>query len=186
MKINELTSNTVKKDDNNDIEFDGFSKKDKKVLPFKIDNFDVLLSGKDYNRILMVSVWHADKMIASLQLSKKELQIGIVYDILDASIRPSYQGKAIGLKLYKGLVNMGTTLGSFGSHSPGAKKLWARLGQNSDISLYGIEDKTKVYKVESTGDDLILNGNSIYNTDLDVLMTKRGGQTDLKLESIIK
>jgi hypothetical protein len=182
MRLNELTNNTISKNDLEDTDFDGLSKEGKQKLPIQIDNFDILFSNKGQT---FVSVWDGDKMIAQLQLNKLILKkLGItVYEILDATVRPSYQGKAIGLKLYHGLVNIGITLGSFGSHSEGAKKLWARLGKNSDVSIWGINN-TQVLKVESDGANLVVSNTKklVYDAMcLNLVMTKNGSLVDTTL-----
>jgi len=183
--ILEVSRNTIAQDPDTEEEFEGFTKTNLDKLPIKVLNYEVFISNR---QPIMISVWDNDKMIAQLtanQLSIKKLGIKVL-EILDVAVRPRYYGKAIAYNLYKSLVGMGINLASYGSHSPGAEKIWSRLGSDPNISIWGIKDQSTVLKISSKNGSLVdKQGQSVYDdSQLNLLMTKKGSDSDYKLESM--
>jgi len=188
MLISELFRNDISKTD--DITNPTAAAKPDVKLPFKVGDYDVYVSnefGGEYN----ISVWDKNAIVAYLDL---ELDSDGFYEILVAGAR--VQGKRIVETLYKQLIRHGITLVTGESHSLGARKVWFRLYDDPEISVWGMHKQThKVFPVtksdsgELTGVDRTIYTDTKYFDPFDfnvLVMTKKHGDVDNMFETASK
>jgi hypothetical protein len=209
MRINEITRNRVQKTGNHNEPDDEFSdytrtydynrgihiQKKKpadqllpgKKLPIVIDNYGVYY--KKYSRNLIVTVFDQNTKIAYLELKPSRFLFGLnFYHVETARVRNEYQGRGIGEALYTGLITLcDVNLYSAGSHSPGARKMWMRLSENSKISTWAIDYHHCVHKTISNNrkQELYLDKNKpAYGKVQALALTKKNSIVDKRFQQI--
>jgi GNAT superfamily N-acetyltransferase len=189
MLISEIqTNNMIKQDSEN---WENHNGRPKKVLPIKIDNFDVRYSNLEY--IPSISVWDGRNKIAYLEIVPVAISDLKLYKVKSSKVRPLYQGRGIGEALYRGLVLFCDVSLAGIDHSQGARKLWARLSQDPKISTWAVDDDADhSYRVIANPPvtELVLaaNGKRIYGNSeyTAVIVTKKNSSNDKKLIQMSK
>jgi len=152
--------------------------------PFTLGEYEVLYKKPRTGKI-EVSVWDGDVGVATMTLDPFLYKFQPMYRVSWISVDEDYAGQNIGYQLYKGLVSiMGVNLIQTESQSPGARKIWARLSQDTKIRAWGFDtDADLVFKVKpnKSGNELqsCRRGIKIYNDDYSgIAMVKRNSKID--------
>lgn len=188
--INEIERNYIRK---NDVDSPSSKSNYPKILPMTVNGYQVRYN-KSYDEI-EIGLWDGSRGVARMTMQPAMYNGIKAYSIGLIGLNPEYQGQRIGYELYKGLVTlMGVNLLSVGSHSPGARKLWARLSKDPAISAYGIDvGKTLVFKVKPNkkGNELTstAKGIKVYSDLEDVpvglILVKKGSKDDQNLHRML-
>ena len=189
MYMNEIFCNPLRKTSH---KFKRIRSQFTKSLPFKLEGFD-LLYLKYANGETIITAWDGDSIVLELSLEPSVCFKIRTYSIEQANVHTSYQGKNLGLSLYKALIaNLDFTLLSNDSHSPGARKLWVRLWQDTNINVYGFDlQSNRVFSVEPDGSASELATTSkdieLYNhPSTGLIATRKNGQDDETLKVLLK
>ena len=186
MFMNEISRNPIRKTSHN---FNRERSQFTKTLPFKLEGFD-LLYLKYANGETIITAWDKDLIVLELSLEPIVCFKIRAYSVEYANVHIDYQGKGLGLALYKALLNnLDFTLVSIDSHSVGARKLWVKLNQDQNINVYGFDLQTKmVFQVESNGSnsELIAKtfGISLYDSLNTGLMAMRTNNQDNEIMKV--
>jgi len=184
MKITELERNDIKT--NQAWMAGSVPKRDPE--PWKIQGLDVYFSPGKY--VTKISLFNKSKLVGSFTITKQRDDVHFWpvpgWDVMNAMIHKSQQGKGLALDVYTYLVTkLGWALYSTGSHSPGAEKLWARLSKTPGISVYVLDqNKVEIPKITPTG--IMLPDKDIYALpSMSVVAVATNGTHDNKLKSLI-
>ena len=162
------------------------------TLPFKLDNFD-LLYRKYAHGITIISAWDDNYKVMEISIEPTVCFKIRAYSIEQALVSVKYQGKGLGLLLYKALISkLDFTLLSNDSHSPGARKLWVKLNQDNAINVYGFDlQSNRVFSVEPNGSmselEAMPKDIKLYdNLSSGLIATRKNGQDDETLRVLLK
>ena len=108
-----------------------------------------------------------------------------VHTVDQAQVKSTYQGKGIGLELYRNLIIKENWVLAGYDHSPGARKLWVRLSMDPEVVMYVYDDKfewesASGWKIPIVkGNELALPKKAIYNDpDLFLIAVHKDGPAD--------
>lgn len=164
-----------------------------KILPMTVHGYEIRY--KNTGGQIELSVWDGKIGAANLSITPSMFHGMKVYSVDYVGLNPKYQGQQLGYELYKGLVVlMGINLTSIGSHSVGARKLWLRLSQDPKISAYGFNLYTKeIFNVQPNKGETELKSTkrgiklySDYESEMGLVLTRRGSKDDKKLDKMLK
>lgn len=187
MRVNEISRNSLRKTSHN---FNSIRSQFTKALPFKIEGFD-LLYRKYASGETIITAWDGDSIVLELSIEPVVCFKIRTYSVEYANVHPDYQGRNLGLALYKALIsNLDFSLLSNDSHSAGARKLWVKLNQDPLINVYGFDLKAnRVFQVISneTGSELAAIPKEIKLYDqlsTGLIATRKNSQDDETLKSL--
>lgn len=189
MKISEIKRNEIEKDEMRPISrpFDL-----RETLPFTVKGYKVSYRERS-GGVRLVGVIDGDKVIAELGLIPISYHGISAYAVELASVAEDYQGRGLGLELYRKLVtDAGMTIASKHSHSQGARKTWARLSAAPGVAVYGFNTASnRVFEVSPSHDGAELAGkgskDKLYGvSSTGVIMTKVGSQSDGVMQELLK
>jgi len=120
-----------------------------KKLPFKIFGYSVYVDNR-YPKYRHIYIYDHTHRQAVMRLNLRPVLFNGInfYNVDSAYVHPEYQGRSIGLNLYKKLITeYQINLLTVGSHSRGARKVWNDLADTDSINAYGIlSDGSKIWR----------------------------------------
>jgi len=127
----------------------------------------------DYQEVFLVER-ETDRVAVYLLLYKFGR---FAYSVEEVKVRKNYQGRGLGIKLYKYMIKQqGITLISGKQQSPGGARLWSELYRTSGINVYGYnpgarDKKDRYFHVEpdEVGNIESLAGKDVYGVELSYL-----------------
>jgi len=189
MKINELERNTLSK---TGLHLPRKRSQFPKELPFKIEGFELRYIKNNWGETT-VSAWDGDTEVMEITLEPIAYQSIRCHSIIKAVVNPQYQGKGLGLSLYKGLIiNLDMPIISNDSHSPGARKMWVRLNQDPAVDVYGFDlSSNRVFAVgpDESGTELSASSKDVElygQPSTGVIATRKNGQADTIMKSLLR
>lgn len=180
-----LSKNKISKNIDNDyLVYNNITSENRGVHLFSIGAYEVFLfkdaPRQKYNNFTedVITLWDGTTQIATLLSDIENHDISISSFFL----HKNYQGKQIGLNLYKGLIEHNFNIMNHDSQSLGAEKLWAKLSSITNVKVYAVR-KNQAFALQNKNGRLTkLDGSSPYvKTDF-LIATKKNSETDEMLK----
>jgi hypothetical protein len=149
--------------------------------PWQVQGFDVYI--RPSGNYKFVDLYDGEEIIAKINLWQEpdpELYQPVPgLEVLQSEVKRWYQGRGLGIEIYKSLIlNNHVNLYSAGSHSVGARKLWVKLSNDSNLMVYATRKKLQqVALPQQVGDELAVKGWRLYGSEGTALVAVAAGSS---------